>query len=80
MGPTVQLPADRLRPHPDRLDPAHPLYDEVLAAHEQAIREGQPGYDDPITDLWVMTADTLWERGFCCELNCRHCPYVERPR
>jgi hypothetical protein len=73
------LPADRLRPHPDRLDPAHPLYEETVAAHEQAVRKGHPRYLDPITGLWVMTARTLWERGFCCELGCRHCPYVERP-
>jgi uncharacterized protein DUF5522 len=75
---SMQLPPDRLRPHPDRLDPAHPLYAETLAAHEEAVRAGQPLYLDPITGLWVMTARSLWERGFCCELGCRHCPYVER--
>jgi hypothetical protein len=74
----VQLPADRRRPHPDRLDPDHPLYEATLAAHEEAMRKGGPRYRDPITGLWVMTARTLWERGFCCELGCRHCPYVER--
>jgi uncharacterized protein DUF5522 len=74
----MQLPADRLRPHPDRLDPDHPLYEQVLAAHEEAVRKGWPRYEDPITGLWVMTALTLWERGFCCDLGCRHCPYVQR--
>jgi hypothetical protein len=75
---SVQLPPDRLRPHPARLDPAHPRYEETLAAHEEAVRRGRPRYRDPITGLWVMTARTLWERGFCCELGCRHCPYLER--
>lgn len=74
----VSLPADRLRPHPERLDPATPGYEEAMAAHEEAMRRGRPRYHDPITGLWVMTARTLWERGFCCELSCRHCPYVER--
>ena len=76
---SVPIPADRLRPHPDRLDPATPGYDEALAAHEAAIRAGEALYHDPITGLWVMTAESLWERGFCCDLKCRHCPYVERP-
>ena len=74
----MSLPADRLRPHPDRLDPAHPLYEQVVAAHETAVRKGRPRYRDPITGLWVMTALHLWQRGFCCDLGCRHCPYVER--
>ena len=24
----------------------------------------------------VMTKKFLLERGFCCNLKCRHCPYV----
>ena len=24
----------------------------------------------------VMTRKFLLERGFCCNLKCRHCPYV----
>lgn len=74
----VPLPPDRLRPHPERLDPDTPGYEEALAAHEKAVRTGRPRYKDPITGLWVMTARYLWERGFCCDLKCRHCPYVER--
>jgi hypothetical protein len=58
--------------------PGTPGYEEALAAHEQAMRRERPRYHDPITGLWVMTARELWERGFCCELGCRHCPYVAR--
>jgi hypothetical protein len=25
--------------------------------------------------LFVLTADYLKRRGFCCQNNCRHCPY-----
>ena len=64
------------QPHPDRLDPAHPRYDQILAAHAAALADDQPGYIDPATGLMVMTAGYLAERGTCCEQGCRHCPYV----
>jgi len=25
----------------------------------------------------VMTEEYLLSRGYCCGLNCRHCPYVQ---
>jgi len=62
-------------PHPSRLAPDHPRRDEILAAHEAAMAAGEPGYDDPITGLWVFTAAYLSDRD-CCESGCRHCPYV----
>jgi hypothetical protein len=44
-------------------------------AHEDAERRGDPGYIDPETGLFVMTATALRERGECCRNGCRHCPY-----
>jgi hypothetical protein len=49
---------------------------ETLAAHEQAMRQGEDGYTDPETGLFVFTAAYLAARGTCCESDCRHCPYV----
>jgi hypothetical protein len=37
---------------------------------------GAPGYEDPDTGLYVMTAAHLLGRGVCCQSGCRHCPYV----
>jgi hypothetical protein len=51
------------------LDPA------ITEAHQRAVEAGETMYRDPTTGLWVMTALTLVERGFCCESGCRHCPY-----
>lgn len=70
--------ADRppTQPHPDRLAPTHPAYDEILAVHAAALERGEPGYLDPVTGLYVMTAAVHIERGSCCERGCRHCPYV----
>jgi Family of unknown function (DUF5522) len=73
-----ELPTELLRPHPERLDPADPGYDEILAAHQAAVAQGQLRYRDPHTGLWVMTAVKHWRRGFCCEVGCRHCPYLPR--
>jgi hypothetical protein len=72
------LPDDLLTPHPRRLSPDHPLYDEIMAAQADAIRQGKSLYRDPDSDLYVMTAVHLWERGYCCYSGCRHCPWVER--
>jgi hypothetical protein len=66
-------------PHPGRLDPGHPRYGEIVAAHEAALRAGRAGYQDPGTGLFVLTAGWLWERGTCCDQGCRHCPFVARP-
>lgn len=75
----MALPEDRLRPHPDRLDPATPAYEAILAAHEEAVAAGELLYEDPESGLFVMTALHLWERGYCCDLGCRHCPWLPRP-
>ncbi|HPF13532.1 MAG: hypothetical protein H6830_07315 [Planctomycetes bacterium] len=70
------LPEARRKPHPQRLSPQHPQYDAIVAAHEAAIERGQPMYVDPCSGLWVQTAATIWARGSCCDLGCRHCPYL----
>jgi hypothetical protein len=63
-------------PHPDRLAPDHPRRAEILAAHRAAVDAGEPGYLDPDTGLFVLTAAELLARGSCCDRGCRHCPYV----
>lgn len=64
-------------PHPDRLDPAHPRYTEIVARHAAALDAGDAGYSDPSSGLFVLTAGFLARRGTCCDQGCRHCPYVE---
>ena len=70
--------ADRplTQPHPSRLPATHPAYDEILARHSAALGAGEPGYADPVTGFFVMTAAYLSNRGTCCGNGCRHCPYV----
>src|SRR5687768_15548399 len=49
------MPSDRLasrpltQPHPSRLNPDNPRYDEIVAAHTAALRLGDAGYLDPAT-------------------------------
>lgn len=62
-------------PHPSRLPLEHPQRDAILAAHEAAMAAGEPGYLDPATGLFVMTAAELRRRGRCCDNGCRHCPW-----
>lgn len=50
--------------------PAH-----IRAAHDAAVARGQPGYIDPDSGLFVMTAARLQQHGRCCGSGCRHCPY-----
>lgn len=49
----------------------------MLAAHAAAMDNGEPGYVDPGSRLFVLTAQFLADRGTCCERGCRHCPYVD---
>jgi hypothetical protein len=64
-------------PHPDRLAPDHARRDEIIAAHDRAMADGEPGYLDPVTGLFVLTAAYHLERGTCCDQGCRHCPYLD---
>ena len=63
-------------PRPDRLDRSSPGAAAALAAHAAALAAGEATYRDPITGYRVLTARTLADRGTCCGLGCRHCPYV----
>jgi len=74
-----QLPAHLYLPHPDRLDPSRDDYAMLLQRHEAAIARGESFYVDPATGAMVFTAQSLWERGYCCDSGCRHCPYLVRP-
>lgn len=67
-----------LDPHVSRLDPERADYHAIVAAHRTAVEAGEPGYLDPTTGLFVLTAATLWVRGTCCDQGCRHCPYLDR--
>ncbi len=66
-------------PHPSRLALDHPARPAVLAAHREALAARRPGYLDPTTGLFVLTAAELAGRGTCCDNVCRHCPYVAGP-
>ncbi|MGH9069332.1 MAG: DUF5522 domain-containing protein [Acidimicrobiales bacterium] len=70
--------ADRPLSEParSRLPAEHPSRQEILAAHATALATGEPGYLDPVSGLFVLTAGFLADRGFCCRRGCRHCPYV----
>jgi hypothetical protein len=70
--------ADRPLSEParSRLPLNHPRRKEILANHDAAMASGRPGYPDPVTGLFVLTAAWLAERGTCCGNGCRHCPYV----
>ena len=63
------------QPRPDRLDPLHPQYAAIMAAHRMALNSGEGTYLDPATGFIVITAQAHADRGFCCENGCRHCPY-----
>jgi Family of unknown function (DUF5522) len=49
--------------------------DAIRQAHDGAVQAGEPGYLDPATGLFVLTAAYLADRGSCCAQGCRHCPY-----
>jgi hypothetical protein len=48
---------------------------EVQRAHDEAVQAGRDFYIDPLSGLLVMTSKYLKDRGYCCNNNCRHCPY-----
>ncbi len=70
-------PRARTEPHPTRLALDHPRRAEIQAAHAAALAEEKPGYLDPDTGLFVLTAGFLADRGTCCGRGCRHCPYID---
>ncbi len=54
-------------------------YDELtprqLQVHAEADARGDPGYPDPYTGYFVLTATYLRRQGHCCGRGCRHCPW-----
>ena len=52
-----------------------PPPDSAEARHAAAVGAGEPGYTDPDSGLFVLTAAYLAARGECCGSGCRHCPY-----
>ena len=77
--PDAEPLADRplSEPHPSRLPLDHPARAEVLAHHAAALAANEPGYLDPDSGLFVLSARYLADRGWCCGRGCRHCPYVD---
>lgn len=69
------LPAGLLDPHPERLDAAAGV--AAVAAHRRAVAGGVDGYVDPSTGLFCFTAAYHWDKGYCCALGCRHCPWLD---
>lgn len=63
-------------PSPARLPAGAPGRAEVLARHAAALAAGEATYVDPATGYRVLTAGFLADRGTCCSLGCRHCPYT----
>jgi hypothetical protein len=66
------LPDALVDPHPDRRASR-----AALAAHRLAVADGADGYVDPDTGLFCFTAAHHWAKARCCELGCRHCPWVD---
>jgi hypothetical protein len=63
-------------PSERRFDYAHPSALTRLLLHRDALVLGADSYRDPETGDTVLCSRVLIERGFCCSLGCRHCPYV----
>ena len=79
LGGDAPLPPVRLVPRRDRFDPRRgDEYVAAIDAHHRALLDGEAGYIDPTSGLFVQTARALWNRGACCEQGCRHCPFGER--
>jgi hypothetical protein len=72
------VPPEMMVPHPRRLDPGRADFVAIIDAHHGALCAGRPGYADPATGLFVLTAGSLWDNGSCCQKGCRHCPFVRR--
>ena len=47
----------------------------IQIAHDRAVRNWELMYDDPVTNLKVMTRWRHFLKGECCGSGCRHCIY-----
>ena len=61
--------------HVTRLKEDFPGFNEIMMRHREAIEKDEDYYIDPETGLVVFTSLFLYNRGYCCESGCRHCPY-----
>ncbi|WP_298210638.1 DUF5522 domain-containing protein [Ferrimicrobium sp.] len=66
----------RYLPSERRFDYDHPLALLRLKLHRDACDAGLDSYPDPETGDTVLCSSTLLAQGICCNLGCRHCPYV----
>lgn len=55
------------------------IRDAIREAHDRAVAQGESGYFDPETGLFVFTSVALAAKGECCDSGCRHCPYPLAP-
>lgn len=69
------LPAELVAPHPARF--TGPADHPALVAHAEAVEDEADGYVDPASGLFSFTARYHWEKGRCCEMGCRHCPWLD---
>jgi hypothetical protein len=70
-----RIPDALIKPHADRM-PAEDVQ-QILSAHRAAVIDGADGYVDPTNGLFSFTAAYHWAKGRCCELGCRHCPWLD---
>ena len=53
--------------------------DEILKLSSQSSKdpliEGIDFHLDE-TGMWMLTAEYLLKRGFCCHHGCKYCPYI----
>jgi len=47
----------------------------AAAAHDRAVAAGETTYIDPFSGYLVFTSLEHLRRGYCCENDCRHCPF-----
>ncbi len=63
-------------PSERRFDYDHPMAMVRLTLHRDALAVGAEAYCDPVTGDFVLCSRAFMERGFCCSLGCRHCPFT----
>ena len=75
MDANLPIREEWMTPAPDRLSPEHPSFEGIADAHDESVEQGQMGYLDSPSGLFVFNAKMLKDRGSCCSRGCRHCPY-----
>ena len=61
----------------NRVDQKSALF-YFVQTHDEACINKHDFYIDPQTSYQVMTSYFLKNRGYCCNNNCRHCPYKDK--